>query len=592
MHLGNFTKKMNSKNTCLVTTSFEKTWGEDCPILFLGEWCKPDSKKGRWENLNYLTVQSYCQNKEAKDKVYREARALEEELFPYFSHVLNEYHGTSHDQRFWRILIGHWFRRFINVVINRYNEVEYCFNHHKPAYTNLVNYKLSDLISNNSYDAIWKFNDPIFNNILYGKIIKFLEKDIRIYYVNIDRDINNNLEKISGSKLKKLTKIFLLNLNKLIPSGKYFIINSYLPRYYEAYLNISLLNFPKYKTSLPAGSDALIDDKCRGRLGVDLGIDLNQPLKALVVKLFLELIPKCFLEGYSDLVAESKKMSWPSKPKVIFTSNNFDADDLFKVWAAHQIEFGAIYIIGQHGNNYGTHRYLNPSVDEIVADKFLTWGWSGELPSQVPALMLKNPMGIRGDYSPDGSILLIQGWEGHKIGLWDNIAEYKLCLNDQKVFYEKLSNILQKKLVIRLHSDYLRSSSNDLFFWKSINCQALIDNGNKSIAKLIASSSLVVHAYDSTGLIECLSANIPTLAFWQGGLDHLRENAIPYYELLIYVGIVHLSPQSAANKINELNGSIESWWQNPEVQGARRKFCEKFARSSNHPVKELRMLLK
>ena len=33
-----------------------------------------------------------------------------------------------------------------------------------------------------------------------------------------------------------------------------------------------------------------------------------------------------------------KKNNWPTDPKVIFTSNSYDADDFFKIWAAEKIQ--------------------------------------------------------------------------------------------------------------------------------------------------------------------------------------------------------------------------------------------------------------
>jgi putative transferase (TIGR04331 family) len=102
---------------------------------------------------------------------------------------------------------------------------------------------------------------------------------------------------------------------------------------------------------------------------------------------------------------------------------------------------------------------------------------------------------------------------------------------------------------------------------------------------------LIVHSYDSTGILETLSLNIPTLAFWQNGLDHLRENAIPYYQLLIDAGIVHLSAESVALKVNTVWDDVEQWWRQAKVQNARRQFCEKYARHSANPVGDLLKIL-
>ena len=92
-------------------------------------------------------------------------------------------------------------------------------------------------------------------------------------------------------------------------------------------------------------------------------------------------------------------------------------------------------------------------------------------------------------------------------------------------------------------------------------------------------------------MLETLSRNIPTLAFWQNNLEHLRESVLEDYQLLVAAGIIHLSPESAANKVNEIWNDVNGWWLNDSVQNARRQFCEKYARTSEHPVRDLKKIL-
>jgi putative transferase (TIGR04331 family) len=101
-----------------------------------------------------------------------------------------------------------------------------------------------------------------------------------------------------------------------------------------------------------------------------------------------------------------------------------------------------------------------------------------------------------------------------------------------------------------------------------------------------------VHAYDSTGILETLSQNIPTVAFWQNGLEHVRDSARPWYQLLIDVGIVHLSAASAAAHVNSVWDDVAGWWNLAVVKGARLAFCNQYARTVPHPLQELKKLLK
>ena len=97
-----------------------------------------------------------------------------------------------------------------------------------------------------------------------------------------------------------------------------------------------------------------------------------------LVKSFIPTqIPKAYLEGYLELISLIENMPWPKCPKLIFTSNAYSSDDVFKVWAAKQVEFGTPLVIGQHGGNYGMALWGFTENHQIaIADRFLTWGWS------------------------------------------------------------------------------------------------------------------------------------------------------------------------------------------------------------------------
>ena len=73
---------------------------------------------------------------------------------------------------------------------------------------------------------------------------------------------------------------------------------------------------------------------------------------------------------------------------LFFTSNNYESDDAFKFWTACKVEEGISYYVGQHGNNYTTLRNFSPRIEEITADKFLTWGFKKN-PKHVPAFIFK-----------------------------------------------------------------------------------------------------------------------------------------------------------------------------------------------------------
>ena len=82
------------------------------------------------------------------------------------------------------------------------------------------------------------------------------------------------------------------------------------------------------------------------------------------------------MEGYEDIRKIIYKQKYPKKPRVIFSSNGFDTDELFKFYVAEQVskKKSPKYIVGQHGNSYNTNINNKYLVELSTCDWFLNWG--------------------------------------------------------------------------------------------------------------------------------------------------------------------------------------------------------------------------
>jgi putative transferase (TIGR04331 family) len=308
-------------------------------------------------------------------------------------------------------------------------------------------------------------------------------------------------------------------------------------------------------------------------------------VKQIARTLLFDLLPVCYLETFSSIKNQCSQLSWPRNPRAIFTSNNFDTDEIFKSWVADKVLQGSKYVVGQHGNNYGTHRYsLFPAIEEITADRFVTWGWRDGLSQHYPAFLLKTCEKTRLYAKPDGGLLLIEVCLPHRTSTWDAIEEFEEYFESQKDFVRWLAKSPLNKLLIRLHGGYKQMKWGELERWRDFNASLQLEDGAEKIEKLIAKSRLVVHSYDSTGMLETLSQNIPTVAFWQNGLEHVRDSARPWYQLLIDVGIIHLSALSAAAHVSNVWDDVDGWWNLTHVKSARLAFCNEYARTIPRPL--------
>ena len=109
-----------------------------------------------------------------------------------------------------------------------------------------------------------------------------------------------------------------------------------------------------------------------------------------LVELLFKLMPTCYIEGFAELQNKSNKLSWPKNPHSIYTCDSFEYDELFKLWSAEKVLNGTNFIIGQHGNNAGSNKFISPTIDEEVSDRFITWGWDKKNEKYKKGFIFKN----------------------------------------------------------------------------------------------------------------------------------------------------------------------------------------------------------
>ena len=586
----------------LITTADQATWKFDRSVIFLGEWCKLYDQKEIWERMDAITATPYGLGKTKKDSDYAQARTLKYKLFPKVCNLLNHYHDTTYNERYWRIIFGNWFIRIIDVLLNRILTLQQCLDLYNISGTTLYANSSYSLAPEDSLSAIFAFNDDYWNNALNERILHLTcNQDLAIDYIYEDDHKYFSIESM-GCVFDRRLKILLLLKSKyretfsailgmMTRETDALITSTYLPGIVAIKLNLSLGQLPRISISPKFKFFGKPNSQNRKCLGKQLESSAVDHIEKVISALLFEVMPICFLENYNEIKKLSNNLPWPNKPKFIFTSNCFDTDELFKFWSASKVESGVKYFVGQHGNNYGTFRYNYPTNEETISDKFITWGWSDGLPQHTPAFILKTA-GIKSkQFNDHGGLLLIQFPFEHRVSTFDSTYEFQSYFCDQQEFCSKLSGHIVDSLTLRLHPGWKYQRWNEEERWRKFNPNIKIDNGSTNVKKLWRKNRLIIHSYDSTGILETLSLNIPTLAFWQNGLEHLRESAIPYYQLLIDAGIVHLSAESAAYKVNEIWDNIEDWWQQAEVQDARKLFCDRYARHSANPVEDLLKIL-
>jgi putative transferase (TIGR04331 family) len=583
---------MTQPSRFLVTTALEETWAFDRPLLFLGEWVRLHFRREAWQGLDAVVAAPLGMDLAQRRRDFEALQALADRLLHELAAALDAEHGVRHGERHWRIMLGHWLSRYLSLAFNRYHGVERALADYAIDGTAVLDFDAYTLATQNSLSFVSASNDKVWNHVFYARAMQHLggpaperrtpQRQLAGYAMP-----ETAARPHSGLRGRAVACARGL-LPKLAQASDAFVLDTHLSRTNEALLQLALGQVPQLWSSARPASTA-VDDARRERLIEVSGEGFERFARALLG----ETLPTCYLEGYLPLRAAVDALPWPARPKFIFTASSFDLDEGFKLWTAARVVQGTPYFAGQHGAGYGSHLYMQTKYapEQTATDAFLTWGWSDGTPRTVPAFIF-NAAGLKARRSiQGGGLLLVEASMLNQITLWDNYHEFGLYQEEQFRFAAALPAAIRRQLTVRLHGSHRKFEWNDVERWRERDPEVVIDTGSETIGRQMERSRLIVYAYDSTGILECLSLNIPVLAFWRDGLSHLSEEAQVHYRRLIDAGILLPGPEAVAQRVAKLWDSIGPWWNSAEVQGARMAFCEHFARSSAHPVRDLKKLL-
>ena len=252
-----------------------------------------------------------------------------------------------------------------------------------------------------------------------------------------------------------------------------------------------------------------------------------------------------------------------------------------------------------HGGNYLVQNNFPAKEHEIaIVDDYYSWGEDDcNAPDKVRTMPAPKLVGIKRAKEKNSKNRI----------LWATTSSPRYLLH-QDVFARNFLNYLQwhvrflKIFPDKLLPDLLvRPHQEDLEWGIVSRMQEIvpdlkIDTWDTSFRKRLEESRLYVCDHLSTSYIEALSANNPTILFWDPLLYKLTPKAVKYFEELHLCGILHYSPESAVKTIEEVYLDVETWWAAPVRQESVSKFRNQFCKTGANAVdlwtKEIKRVLR
>jgi putative transferase (TIGR04331 family) len=507
---------------------------------------------------------------------YTESIERYERLLPALSGALDELNGQAFGLKYWRIVAGPWLYFFVCAVDDRYRRAHQLlewggdFEAKGIAAGRFV-------VPGDTLEFVRLAADEPYNLQLYTKVFSYLGRELP--------PSDTSVEPWCPPPIRLWRRLYYDWVERPFVSRARFVLReSYFSKAFEARLVAKTLGrvFRQTRNGALPFQSVPVSAEARSRLA---GLLSTAGERAFMDKMVLALVPgelpKCFLEGRGLLERELAR-HWNGRPRAIFSANAWYFNEPFKAWAAKSQAAGSALLACQHGGTYGSLRYLWWPGHEIrISQKYFSWGWE------------QRPEGVRGNIAPFPPTILIgrkpsADFAQRPDSLYVTTVEpryvtdypfvperYAAYLQWQNRFLEAVSPERAARMRVRLLQESYGWSNRERCL--EVHPHLRIETTSRRFLESLYDSRLYVCDHLSTTFLEALSANHPTVLFWEPEWFPLTSEAAPAYEALRQGGILFDTPEAAASAFEGAFDDVVTWWSASDRQKARRVFLEKFA---------------
>jgi len=568
----------------LVTTALESSWPDlGTPVLFLGEWCRLYERQYHWSRYDGKLVTYHWDDRQRLQSDFGYLQALNKSLLHQLVGQLNETHSVERSADYWRMLLGYWLNLFTAVLFDRWENLREAIESRTVSHSVTLDFPRDSIVAQDTSQFLRLICDDAWNHAIYCELLRNWTT-VPLRAVEGTCKPETNLTQRRGLTARDIVVRSLSTISAYWsrPSDRLLFATG-LSLTEELRLQLRLGQWPSLRVSRPC-PEAKVDPSMRA--WVLTPGDPEDIFERIVCSLVADLLPTAFLEGYSSLLNASQSLGWPDQPKLVWTSYAHFTDEVFKSWVADKRETGTVLLIGQHGGMAqglisGTREYQRQ-----VADHELVWGPEGEVGRQSTVVGIwKEKPGRRGRRT--GITLIAQAVPRHSFDLRSMPIAGQMVsyLEDQFNFVRALPAEIQDELTVRLYPhDYGWSQQ---LRWRDRFPNIRLDDGQQPISNLLDGTRLSVATYNFTSYYESISADIPTVMYWDPNYWEITPMAESYLEEFADVKIYHDTPESAARHVTEIWDDVESWWTGASVQCAVSQFREQYCQVYSNQLDRL-----
>ncbi len=496
-------------------------------------------------------------------------------------------------------MLGPWLLLWTVAFLDRFKNLCDAFEKFPRAVTSGIE-RSDRLTSFDSLDFSNNCGDDIFNLGIYTEIVERINPSaiVGTFTVGGSAAAAGSAGPQTGLRpviRKTLGELLRLSYQINCPRHDLIVVDGRLlgRQHLPLWIGSSLKIWPLIPVTFKPGKRNPVARDLRTKLAGALSKSLEQsaspsPLISAIAELTAVHLPDVFVESYASLCEFSERL-YPRKPKAIFSTNHLFFDEAFKHWAAKSADEGTKIVYGQHGGNEAFCAF-DPICDHdlSVPDLYCAWGAPGK--PHAPGQCFGPPIGIpkiqwAGNTRSANNFILFGSTHTfrfrHILVPIFSPNRFEAYLQRQKRFAEALEKPLRARLKVRVLYDYL--GWDICRRWADSCPEAEIDDANVPFSDSISKCALYVCDHLMTTYIQSLQANVPTVLFWDEGDYAVPKTSMAAIADLRDAGILHASPESAADTVNREFENIDTWWMAEHRQRAKDRFVQSYAPVHDNP---------
>ncbi len=492
---------------------------------------------------------------------------------------LNLVFDKKFNSDFYEITLGVWLRKFIEQFIFKYQNIIEANKIHDIQTATIYDTDEFSFFTSET-DKIYPATlNNLWNACIYSYILKNLNLTIKFKLIkphekNLD-DKNVLLRRSFSSKNFKqsIINIYSYLINFIPNYSKIFMYNTGFQVFTEKKIDLMFGQIPRIYPNRFQFNYSNYDKNLRDKFNFEKFIKINNKkynqnfveIFNLIIRILYKSLPLFIVEDFNNLIKFSRKLNFPKNPKAICTSYAFQTNEPFKFYLALKKFFNPKikYFVYQHGGSYITRLDNSFNNECNTCDYFITWGDKTDL-TKKNNIKFVNFKLVNKKYFKNqnrDTFLIITRSLGYNVVPYDRYSEGINEMNILINLCNKFSNEIKQKTIIRAH--YSAKYKKDQF--KQIE-GIKIDYAEQNYFKAINNTKLILFNHDSTGMLEMLALNKPTLCIWGKGNQHQNSFVLEDYELLKKAEILFDDHNKLYEHLIKIWNDPLKWWYSDKVQ--------------------------